>query len=155
MSKVYKFKSILINGPSKGVYADFPFDSRKEFGSGKPVRVKAMIEDRPYTLSLLPNGRGGHWLHLRKEIRMAVQKEEGDTVSISLERDTSPQSVEIPEYLQWLLDDDKTMAAYFDKLPFSAKKFWIGHIEEPKSDDAKVVRINRMFEFLIEQNSGK
>ncbi|NOR76259.1 MAG: hypothetical protein GQ525_14020 [Draconibacterium sp.] len=56
--------------------------------------------------------------------------------------------------MQWLLDDDKIVLNYFEKLPFSAKTFWIGYIEEPKNDDIKVKRINRLFEFLRENYSG-
>jgi hypothetical protein len=155
MSKKYKYKTVLINGPFKGVYAEFPFDSVKEFGTKKHVWVKIEVEGEAYSMNLLPNGKGGHWLHLKKEIRTKIGKEEGDAISISLERDLTPRTVEIPEYLQWLLDDDKTVAVYFDKMPISAKKFWIAHIEEPKTDDTRVERINRLFEYLRENYSGK
>lgn len=155
MGKKYRYETILINGPQKAVYAEFPFDSIKEFGTRKPIRVKAEFEGKPYFMSLLPNGKGGHWLHVRKEIRTTVGKEEGDTISVVLEKDNSPKTVEIPEYLQWLLDDEPIMIKYFKKLPFSAKKFWISYIEEPKSDDTKIQRINRLFEYLREHYSGK
>ncbi len=39
-------------------------------------------------MNLLPNGKGGHWLHLKKNIRNAIGKNEGDTVHIELEQDT-------------------------------------------------------------------
>ena len=155
MPRKFTYKTILINGPQKGVYAEFPFDSAKEFGTRRPVRVKVEFDGNPYFMSLLPNGKGGHWLHVRKEIRVVIGKEEGDTIHVSVEKDESPKTVEIPEYLQWLLDDDETNAKYFERLPFSAKKFWIEHIEEPKNDDKKVERINRLFEYLREHYSKK
>ena len=155
MTKKYKYKTILINGPNRGVYAEFPFDSAKEFDTRRPIRVNAEFEGKPYAMSLLPNGKGGHWLHVRKEIRVAIEKEEGDTITISVEKDNSPKTVEIPEYLKWLFDDDPIMITYFERLPFSAKKFWTEYIQEPKNDDIKVKRINRLFEYLREQYSGK
>lgn len=155
MEKKFTYKTILINGPQKGVYAEFPFDSAKEFSTRRPVRVKVEFDGNLYFMSLLPNGKGGHWLHVRKEIRVTIGKEEGDSINITIEKDNSPKIVEVPEYLQWLLDDDKTIARYFEKLPFSAKKFWIGYIEEPKNDDIKVQRINRLFEYLREHYSKK
>ena len=106
-------------------------------------------------MSLLPNGKGGHWLHVKKEIRTAIGKEEGDIISVLLEKDDSPKIVKIPDYLQWLLDEDETIATYFEKLPFSAKKFWVQYIQEPQNDDTKVSRINRLFEVLRENYSGK
>ena len=94
-------------------------------------------------------------MHIRKEIRKAIGKEEGDSINICVEKDNSPLKVMIPEYLRWLLDNDRVMNRYFEKLPYSAKKFWIEHIEEPKSDDVKVDRINRLFEYLRENYSKK
>jgi len=155
MNKLFKYETILLNGPQKGVYAEFPFDSVKEFATRKPVRVKVEFEGKPYFMSLLPNGKGGHWLHVRKEIRGVIGKEEGDTIRVSVEKDNSPKTVEIPEYLQWLLDNDKIVMGYFTKLPFSAKKFWMEYIQEQKNDDMKVKRINRLFEYLRENYSGK
>ena len=153
MPKKFTYKTILINGPNKGVYAEFPFNSVLEFGVRKAIRVITEFEGNFYSMSLLPNGKGGHWLHVRKEIRDNIGKQEGDTINVTVEKDNSPKTVEIPEYLQWLLDNDKTVMGYFKKLPFSAKKFWMEYIQEPKSDDIKVKRINRLFEYLREQYS--
>ena len=155
MSKKYDFSAVLLKGSFGGTYADFPYDSIKEFGSRKPVRVKATFDGYEYSMNLLPNGKGGHWLHLKKEIRQLIGKEEGDDVEVTIELDTTKPKIEIPEYLEWLLNEDTMMKKYFDKMPFSAKKFWIGFIEEPKNDDTKVDRINKLFDFLEKNYSGK
>lgn len=155
MPKKYKYKTILINGPNKGVYAEFPFDSLEEFRSKKPIRVNVLLEEIPYSMSLLPSGKGGHWLHVRKEIRTAIGKEEGDSIQVLLEKDNSPKTVKIPEYLQWLLDNDPIMTKHYKRLPFSAKKFWVEYIEQAKNDDSKVNRVNRLFDHLLEHYSGK
>ena len=155
MTKKYTYETVLIKGPFKGTYAEFPFDSVKEFGTKKHVWCKVKVEGLSYSMNLLPNGNGGHWLHLKKDIRDAIGKYEGDTVSIELEKDNTPRTVVIPDYLQWLLDDDPEMTKYFEKMPISGKKFWIGFIQEPKNDDTKVKRINRLFEYLQEHYKGK
>jgi hypothetical protein len=36
----------------------------------------------------------------------------------------------------------------FEKMPLSARKFWIAYIEETKNEDAKVDKIIRFFEYL-------
>ncbi|HKL31662.1 MAG TPA: DUF1905 domain-containing protein [Tangfeifania sp.] len=150
MAEKFEYETILINGPNLGVYAGVPFESAKIFGTRKAIRVKATFDGKMYRMSLLPHGNGTHWLHLRKEIRDAIGKEEGDTVSIVIEKDENPPKIEIPEYLEWLLENEPEMLNAFKKLSYSAKKFWIGFIEEPKSGDAKVKRVNRLFEFLKE-----
>ena len=155
MAKKYTYETVLIKGPFKGTYAEFPFDSVKEFGTKRHIWCKVEVEGKTYSMNLLPNGKGGHWLHLKKDIRIAIDKQEGDTVKIYLEKDNAPREVPVPEYLQWLLDDDPTIKKYFEKLHISGRKFWIGHIEESKNDDTKVERINRFFEFLRKHYSGK
>ncbi len=154
-NKKFTYKTVLVNGPFNGVYAEFPFESATEFGTKKHVWSKVTIESQTYSMNLLPNGQGGHWLHFKKDILKNIGKQEGDTVSIELEKNNEVRTVEIPDYLQWLLDDDKQFAKYFEKMPISGKKFWIQHIEEPKNDDVKVQRINRLFDYLLGHYGGK
>lgn len=154
-NKKFKYEAILVKGPFKGTYAEFPYDSAKEFGTKKHVWSKVTVDGLTYSMNLLPNGEGGHWLHLKKEIRDAIGKTEGDTVAIQLEKDTTPRTIEIPEYLQWLLDNDPQTTKYFERMPISGKKFWVGFIQEPKDDNAKVKRINRLFEYLHVQYAHK
>lgn len=155
MSRKFEYKTLLIKGNQNAVYAEFPFDSVKEFGTRRAVRVIVTFDGANYSMSLLPNGKGGHWLHVKKEIRKTIGKEEGDTVFITLEKDNSPKIVELPEYLQWLLDNDKQLKACFNKMPYSAQKFWVGFISEPKNNDSKVTRVNQLFDYLLKNYSGK
>lgn len=153
MKRKYEYQTVLINGQQNGVYAEFPFDGSYEFGTRKAVPVNVWLDGKLFEMSLLPCGNGKHWLHIRKETRIAIGKEEGDTVDIVIEKNDSPKTVHLPDYLQWLLENDPQMMKYFEKLPYSAKKFWIEYIREPKSEDTKVDRINRLFEYLTENYS--
>ncbi|MCK3683861.1 YdeI/OmpD-associated family protein [Maribellus sp. YY47] len=155
MPKKFAYKTVLIKGPMNGVYAEFPFDSRKEFGTKKHIWCTVIVEGKTFAMNLLPNGKNGHWLHLKKNIREMIGKQEGDTVQIELEQNTKPRTVAVPDYLQWLLDDDPLMAKYFERLTISAKKFWIANIEDTKNEDTKVDRINVFFEYLHRHYSGK
>ena len=155
MSKKFEYQTYLVKGPQLGVFAEFPFESAKIFGTRKAIRVKATFDGKTYRMNLLPHGNGTHWLHIRKEIREAIGKNEGDSVTICIEKDKNLPAVEIPEHLHWLLENEPEMMKAFLKLPMSAKKYWIEFMEDPKSEEIKVKRINRFFEFLHEQNSGK
>ncbi len=154
MAKKFEYKTILIKGTQNGVFAEFPFDSFFEFNTRKPIAVKVTIDGYFIQMNLLPCGNNKHWLHVRKEIRAAIGKEEGDPVDISVEKDDSPKAIPIPDYVQWLLGNDSDLMMAFGKLPVSAKKFWIGGIEEIKNEEKKVERINRFFEFLRKHYSG-
>ena len=154
MAKKFEYRTVLVKGTQNGVFAEFPFDSFLEFGTRKPVPVRITFDGYFVQMNLLPCGNNRHWIHVRKEIRTAIGKEEGDIVEITVEKDDTPRSVIIPEYLQWLLENDSEMMKAFNKMPVSAKKFWIEGIEEIKNEETKVERINRFFEFLKQNYSG-
>lgn len=120
MQKIFEFEAILIKGPQNLVYVDFPHDSVKEFGSRRAIPVKVAFDGHEFEMNLLPKGNGKHWLHVKKDIRELIGKNEGDSVLVRLEKDESPKKVEVPEYLQWLLEDDPQMMRIFKKLPYSA-----------------------------------
>lgn len=151
----FEYETVLKKGPQLGVYADFPFDSQKIFGTRKAIPVKVDIDNK-YSgeLSLLPCGNGRHWLRFKKQITLAIGKSEGDSVFIIVEKNLTPTKPEIPDYLQWLLDDDLVKQKAFEKMPPSARKFWISYIEDTKNDDVKVDKINRFFEYLTSHYSG-
>ena len=147
MGKIFQYKTVLLKNQG-GVYAEFPFDSFSEFGTRKPVRVKVSFDGHQYSMSLLPRGNGQHWMHVKKEIRVVLEKDDGDMIEVKVEQDFEIPGIIIPEYLQWLLDNDPEMKKSFQKMPISAKKFWLESIEETNNPDTKVERINRMFDFL-------
>ncbi len=154
MAGRFEYRTALIKGTQNGIFAEFPFDSFVEFGTRKPIPVKVTFDNHFVQMNLLPCGNNRHWLHVRKEIRMAIGKEEGDMVEITVEKDDSPKAIVVPEYLQWLLENDNDMMKAFVKMPNSAKKFWIEGIDEIKNEETKVERINRFFEFLRQNYSG-
>ncbi len=154
VNKVYEFEAILKKGPQPGLYADFPFDCRQEFGIGNSVPVKMNMEGYETEMNLRPAGKGKHWLQFRKAITDSIGKTEGDTVKIRLEKNDNPAKIKIPDYLQWLLENDEQMMKAFVKSSASVKKFWVGYIEETKNEDAKVERINNFFRYLQSHYSG-
>ena len=56
MNKKFEYKTILIHGPQRGVFAEFPFESAKEFGTRKAIPVKATFDGKMYRMNLLPHG---------------------------------------------------------------------------------------------------
>ena len=154
MSRKFEYETVLIRGTQIGTFAEFPFDSFLEFGTRKPIPVKVIFDTYQTEMNLLPCGKNRHRLHVRKEIRTALGKEEGDLVKITVEKNETPKSIQVPDYLQWLLEDDSSLMNAFRKMPGSARKFWIEAIDEVKNEDIKVERINKFFNFLRENYSG-
>lgn len=152
MAKKYEYETILIKGTLLGLFAEFPFESAKEFGTRKAIRVKATIEGKMFRMSLLPHGNGTHWLQLKKDIYDSIGKTEGDSIHIIVEKDENLPEIIVPEYLQWLLENEPETMKSFEKLTWSAKKFWIDYMNQPKNEDSKVERINHFLSVLMRKH---
>ena len=61
--------------------------SAEFFGTGRRVRVDAIVDDLPLPdVGLMVTGRGGHMLSLSAAVRQRLSKELGDEVTVRLER---------------------------------------------------------------------
>jgi len=152
MEQRFEFEGEFYKGQQGGLFIDFPFNARTVFGKTGVIRVRVWLDGSLFRLGLLPRKDGPHYLHIRREIRDALGKKEGDSLKIVIEADKEAPQVEIPDYLQWLLEDDPALNAVFMKLSYSMKKQLVGYVEQPKTDEARVHRVNHFFKFLMNRN---
>lgn len=83
--KVYKFHAVIKKVPDiDGAYIEFPYDVREEFGKGR-VKVHAVFDGVEYDGSLVRMKTPGHIIGVRKDIRMAIGKQPGDTVQVMIQ----------------------------------------------------------------------
>lgn len=89
MSKMkYEYDAVLHEEPdSGGAWVAFPWDLRQEFGKGR-VKVHASFDGIPYDGSIVnmgvrnADGSVCHVIGVRKAIRDALGKGEGDTLHV-------------------------------------------------------------------------
>lgn len=85
--RLYKrFTAILEKGRSKGAwtYVVWP-ESVKFFGIRGLVKVRGTINGYPFRSSFMAMGDGRHMLPVKADVREAIGKEAGDSVTVRLE----------------------------------------------------------------------
>ncbi len=147
-----KFKTKLITYDISGAWTflTVPFSVEKEYGTKAKVKVKGTIDGLSYESTLLPLGGGKHNLVVKKEIRKKIGKEAGDTVSVTMEKDTAKRVVKVPKDFRDTMNQQA--AKFFKGLAPSYKKLYVEWITGAKKDETRQRRIAKAVKLL---NEGK
>ena len=118
-----KFEGVLTATPrgGGGTLVPIPKDVAAKLGLKGMPKVQAVIAGTPYRGSLMPMGDGTYCLGVLKSIQEAAGVGLGDRITVLLELDIKPRTVEAPADLAGVLARDKKAAAAWEKLSFTNK----------------------------------
>src|SRR6202011_283878 len=121
---VVKFQGKLTPTPSRGggTLVLVPKEVAARLGLKGMPKIQAVIAGTPYRGSLMPMGDGTFCLGVLKLIQAAAGVGVGDRITVLIELDTAPPTVEAPPDLAKALASDEKMAAAWEKLSFTNKK---------------------------------
>jgi hypothetical protein len=85
---------------------------------------------------------------LNREVRQGAQVEAGDVVDVTLDLDTAPRDVEVPEALARALADDPEAEAAFARMAFTHRKEYARWVAGAKRDETRDRRVVQALEMI-------
>jgi hypothetical protein len=144
----HKFKVKLLGQAGSEVAAlKPPFDVVAVFQRKGRVPVRGTINGFPFRSSLMNMG-DGHMMVVNAELRAGAKCRAGDTVAVVMELDEEKRTVEVPAYLEKIIDRDPRARESWPKLSFTHQKEYVKAIEDAKKPETRDKRIAAMMDAL-------
>jgi hypothetical protein len=135
-----EFRTTIELGGKTATGMQVPEPVVEKLGSGKRPAVVVTIGDYTYRTTVAPMG-GAFYIPLAAEHREAAGLAAGQDVDVTIELDTAPREVALPDDLSSAMDDAARTA--FDGLAPSHKKEWVRWVEEAKKPETRTARIEK------------
>jgi len=126
-----------------------PNDVIIAFNAGKRPKVKVTINDYTYRTTVAVMG-GVYMLPYSAENREAAKIKANENVEVTLELDTEPHLVNIPEDLARNLIENNVMDE-FESLSYSIRKEYVRQVESAKAQETRDRRILNVISNLLKK----
>lgn len=143
-----------IQAADRGAYVVIPFDVEAEYGK-KRVKIQATFDGEPYRGTLVRMGTPDHILIVLKGIREKINKQPGDEVLVTVQEDTAPRVVEVPEDVQTALDAVPEAASFYKSLSYTHQREYMEWITEAKRPDTRIRRTQKAIDMMLEGKKGR
>ena len=120
----------------------FPYSASEHLGLKGNISVCITVDGHKFDHTLLPS-KNGHYLVYNEFIKRVVNKELGDWVHVTLEKDTKKREVTIPVYIEEALKNAGILDLFLEQ-PDYAKREQINNIEIAKKEETKINRISAL-----------
>jgi hypothetical protein len=148
---IVEFRTIIELGGKTATGMRVPEEIVGALGSGKRPAVRVTIGDYTYRSTITPMS-GAFFIPVSAEVREASGVKAGDEVTVGVEIDTEPRTVDVPADLAAALDEDPGAKTFFEGLSYSNKRRLVLQIEGAKTADTRQRRVLKTIEQL---NAGK
>ena len=122
-----------------------PFDVEKVFGA-KRVPVKVWINGAEHRSTIVRMG-GKFVLGVPKVFRDAANIKAGETITVTMEKDSEKRTVEVPKDFADALKK-ANLQDVFSKLSYTHQKEYVRAIVEAKKEETRMRRIEKAIEII-------
>jgi bacteriocin resistance YdeI/OmpD-like protein/uncharacterized protein DUF1905 len=142
-----RFQAVLRREKGGGHMVEVPLDVPAVFGEARaPVRVT--VNGQTIRTRVATYG-GKYYLGFNREVRETAGIQDGDTLTLELERDDAPREVDVPPDFAKALQDGGVRGD-FDALSFTHRKEYVRWIEEAKRAATRQRRLEQAVVMLGE-----
>jgi Bacteriocin-protection, YdeI or OmpD-Associated/Domain of unknown function (DUF1905) len=142
-----KFQTILLAAGKTATGIEVPAGIVESLGPSKKPAVKVTLNGYEYRSTVAVMG-GKFMLPVSAEHRSGAKIAAGETLNVTLELDTAPRVLEIPQDFLTALGADAAAKTFFEGLSYSNKRRFILSIDEAKSAETRARRIAKSVEML-------
>ena len=136
----YKFNTVVKSEGKTAAGIVVPPEIVEALGSGRNPKVKVSVNGYTFRGTVqVSNGR--FMLSFSSDKREASGVKGGDPVEVTLELDTEPRTVEVPEDLSAALSAKAGAMEAFEALAYSRRKEFVRQVNEAKAQETRARRI--------------
>jgi uncharacterized protein YdeI (YjbR/CyaY-like superfamily) len=140
-----RFRTTLLAG-NKAPYESWTFlvipdELAAKWGAGQKA-VRGAIAGKPFR-GTATRGEGVLRVPLAQDLRDQLGVRVGDTVDVTLELDSEPRPLEIPDELRAVFNDDPEVAELFGRLAPSCRRAWATYVADAKKPETRQRRARK------------
>ena len=148
-SPVKRFRALVERKEGSEVCAiNVPFDVEKTFGARGRVPVRGTLNGAPFRSSLFRMGGDCHFFVVNRRLREAAGVRGGETVPVTIERDTEERTVTPPADFARALKASPEARATWDKLSYTHRREHVEHVEDAKRPETRRRRLEKSIALL-------
>ena len=148
-SPVKRFRAVVERREGGEVCSiNIPFDVEKTFGARGRVPVRGTLNGAPFRSSVFRMGGDCHFMVVNRRLREAAGVRGGETVPVTMERDTEERVITPPADFARALKSNTEARAVWDKLSYTHRREHVEHIEEAKRPETRARRIEKSIALL-------
>lgn len=138
-----KFETTLEPAGDGGAWTGIFLTAAQSAHLGKRGRVPVAltINGHAFRAFAAPMGDGTHGIVVNKRMQASAGVAQNDRVTVTLEVDDAPRTVDVPAELAAELARSKAAREFFDELAFTHKKDFAAWISEAKRPETKAKRL--------------
>jgi Bacteriocin-protection, YdeI or OmpD-Associated/Domain of unknown function (DUF1905) len=144
-----KFRTTLQLHGKTATGIEVPEKVVEALGGGGGLRVRATIGGHAYPTTVA-RMRGAYLFPVSAHVCEKAGLAAGDRVEVSLELDTGPRELTIPDDLAAALKRDRAAKKAFDGLSYTNRKRHVLAVEEAKTEETRRRRVAKVLEALAE-----